>query len=177
MDNVYEQFHQEGSDYEYNKKKAREFFAVMQKIKDVPKTERAEFVKNTWGEINEYPKQIHYGKFCRVQIDKKGADISFQFACINCDFEDLQKEFPGLAEEIKKMAEAEFERKKQQAEEEKEFIANADEKQTAETDYLNMYRNLNINKLKNPKNNETKQKENKEEKQEDKKDNNESQDE
>lgn len=139
------------SNYEYNRAQTLIFLDIMSKLMQASYEEKLEIVKETWGEIKEFPKVYFYGDYCSVKIFKESEKIKFTFDCSQVNLALLEQGNPEFGKRVKeKFIEI---RESQNNSEGNVVYENTEKVKTSEKehdivsvsdDYINLYRNINI---------------------------------
>ena len=132
------------TNYQYNRAQTLVFLDLMNRLMHSTYEKRLEIVKETWGEIKEFPKIFYYGDYCFIKIYKESEKIRFNFECSQVNLDVLQQGNADFA----KAVEDKFIKLKE--EEEKNNIEENDSEENTQTsddkslnnDYINLYRNI-----------------------------------
>ncbi|MBQ4114421.1 hypothetical protein IJD34_03365 [bacterium] len=150
MGSIYDKYKNDVENLTLNKNKMIEFYGLMRKMQQLDYDGRVALMKEMWGEPKVLPATHYYGEYCNVVVFKENDKYKFTFNCDNGDFKDLQKAFPELAAEFKRLAD---ERLKTKHPELFEQQSNADSELfevNKDSVYLNLYNNIKINRANPP---------------------------
>lgn len=138
--------------YEYNRAQTLVFLNLMNKLMHADYEQRLEIIKETWGEVKDFPKVFYYGDYCSIMIFKEDDKVKFKFDCTNTDLEVLKQGNPDFGEQVAKK----FKEKMTVDKEDVEFskLSTKDEcehqfnkaENSVSNDYINLYRNINFKK-------------------------------
>ena len=143
MDSIYNKYRMENDVIVANREKTIEFFTIFKKMSKADYEGRVAIMKELYGELKDLPVTYYYGDFCSITIFKENEQYKFTFDCKKGNLNDIAAAFPELAEEIDKVG---YEQLKLQKPELFTSQENSGEVSLKDDFYINLYRNLNINK-------------------------------